>query len=226
MAVIPIIRKTLADQVLDQVVDAIVRGDIEAGTPISEVEIAQKFGVSRAPAREAIFRLEAKGLVTRTAHLGARVVELHERDLGELYQIREALEGMACRLAAERISDADLAALAEDLARHEVQIKDSADKGYFQGGGDQDFHFRIARASANQRLERSLCDNLYDVMRLYRFRSSLTPGRASEALAEHHDILAALRRRRPDKAEQAMRQHIRRSWQSSMRALKKATPAT
>jgi DNA-binding GntR family transcriptional regulator len=224
MSVLRINRKTLADQVFDQVVDAIVRGDIAAGSPISEVEIAERFGVSRAPAREAIFRLEAKGLATRAAHIGARVVELNQRDLGELYQMREALEGMACRLAAERIGDAELAALSDDLGRHEVQIAEASGKGYFQGGGDQDFHFRIVRASANKRLEHSLCDDLYDVMRLYRFRSSLAPGRANEALAEHRTILAALLLRDPDKAEAAMRLHIQHSWRSSLRSYQKADP--
>jgi DNA-binding GntR family transcriptional regulator len=225
MTVLKINRKTLADQIFDQVVEAIVRGEFAAGAPIGEVEIAERFGVSRAPAREAIFRLEAKGLVTRAAHFGARVVELSRRDLAELYQMREAFEGMACRLAAKWISDADLAALADDLERHEVQIAKTSSKGYVQGGGDQDFHFRIARASGNERLERLLCDNLYDVMRLYRFRSSLEPGRAKEALSEHRAILAALRSRHPDKAEDAMRQHIRHSWLNINRSLKKADPA-
>lgn len=206
-----IIRRTLADQVFDRVVDAIVLGEIAAGTSISEMEIAERFGVSRAPAREAIYRLEAKGLVTRTAHLGARVVALSLDDLRSLYEIREAMEGMACRLAAERVDDATLIELGRDLERHGQQIEGAA-RGYYQGGGDQDFHFRIAAASGNARLERTLCDNLYDVMRLYRFRSSLKPGRARQALDEHHAILEALRARDPDRAEAAMRAHIRHSW--------------
>jgi DNA-binding GntR family transcriptional regulator len=139
--------------------------------------------------------------------------------------MREALEGMACRLAAERISKADLTALAQDLARHEVQIEDATCKGYFQGGGDQDFHFRIVRASGNKRIERSVCDNLYDVMRLYRFRSSQEPGRAKSALKEHRAILAALRLRDADRAEVAMRQHIQQSWLNVTQSLKKADPA-
>lgn len=211
MSTTAIIRRTLADQVFDRVVDAIVLGEIAAGTSISEMEIAERFGVSRAPAREAIYRLEAKGLVTRTAHLGARVVALTLDDLRSLYEIREAMEGMACRLAAERIDDATLEELGRDLERHRQQIEGAA-RGYYQGGGDQDFHFRIAGASGNLRLERTLCDNLYDVMRLYRFRSSLKPGRARQALEEHHAILEALRACDPDRAEAAMRTHIRHSW--------------
>ena len=88
-------------------------------------------------------------------------------------------------------------------------------------GGDQDFHFAIARASHNQRLFRSLSDNIYDVMRPYRFRSSQTPGRAVEALKEHRAIVDALRARDPAKAEAAMRAHIRSSWLNTETAFQK-----
>lgn len=205
-------RLTLADQVFARIVDAIVVGDIKAGAPVSENEIALRFNVSRGPAREAIFRLEAKGLVTRVAHLGARVVDLSLNDLRSLFELREALECMACRLAAERISDAELAALEDQLRGHSEQPEVAAGQSYYQPGGDQDFHFGIARASHNQRLFRTLSDNIYDVMRPYRFRSSQTPGRAIEALKEHHAVVKALRSRDPAKAEAAMRAHIRSSW--------------
>ena len=88
-------RRTLADQVYDRVVEAIVVGDVMPGSSISENDVALRFGVSRGPAREAIFRLEAKGLVTRAAHFGARVVDLTLDDLQGLFEIREGMEGMA-----------------------------------------------------------------------------------------------------------------------------------
>lgn len=207
-----ITRQTLADQVFDRVVEAIVVGDIMAGTAISENDIALRFGVSRGPAREAIFRLEAKGLATRSAHHGARVVDLSLEDLRALYEVREALEGMACRLAASRITDKELAALAASLQQHAVNPEVASGQSYYQPGGDRDFHFGIASASDNPRLFRSLAEDLYEVMRLYRFRSSLTPGRAIEALREHEDIVSALRSRNPIAAEEAMRAHIRSSW--------------
>lgn len=213
-----ITRQTLADQVFDRVVDAIVVGDIKAGSPISENEIALRFNVSRGPAREAIFRLEAKGLVTRVAHFGARVVDLSLDDLRGLFELRESLEGMACRLAAERISDAELAVLDDCLRGHSLQPEVAAGHSYYQPGGDQDFHFGIARASHNPRLFRMLSDNVYDVMRPYRFRSSQTPGRTIEALKEHRAVVEALRSRDADRAEAAMRSHIRSSWLNTQAA--------
>ena len=213
-------RQTLADQVFSRVVEAIVMGEIAAGSPISENEIALRFGVSRGPAREAIFRLEAKGLATRAAHFGARVVDLSLEDLRSLYELREALEGMACRLAAERISDDEIAALEASLVQHATQPEVASGQSYYQPGGDRDFHFGIAAASHNQRLFRALSDDLYEVMRLYRFRSSLTPGRAIEALREHQQVLAALASRDPAAAELAMRDHIRSSWENTQKTFK------
>ena len=211
----PIKRLTLADQVYDRVVEAIVVGEIAAGSPISENDIALRFGVSRGPAREAIFRLEAKGLATRAAHFGARVVDLTLEDLRSLFELREALEGMACRLAAERITDAQVEALDRSLGRHAEQPEIASGQSYYQPGGDQDFHLGSAAASQNQRLFSVLSQDLYEVMRLYRFRSSLRPGRAIEALNEHRTIVACLAARDPAKAEDAMRAHIRSSWQNT-----------
>lgn len=211
----PISRQTLADQVVDRLVEAIVTGDVATGSPISENEVALRFGVSRGPAREAILRLEAKGLVTRAAHIGAQIVDLSLDDLRSLFEMREGLEGMACRLAAERIEDAALARLEATLAGHGAQPEVASGRAYYQPGGDRDFHFGIVTASGNARLIRALSSDIYDVMRVYRYRSALTPGRALTALQEHRAILAALMRRDPDASEEAMRAHIRASWENT-----------
>jgi DNA-binding GntR family transcriptional regulator len=215
MSTRPLTRATLADQAFENLAEGIVRGEFPPGAALSELEIAAKLGISRAPAREAIFRLEARGLVRRSPHLGARVVELGINDLRELFQVREALEGMACRLACERMSEGDLDALAKSLVAHGEQPDLASGSAYYQSGGDNDFHFRIARGSGNDRLVRALCEDLYHVMRIYRFRSSRQPGRARAALSEHKAIVAALRGRDPDVAEARMREHIRQSWNST-----------
>lgn len=208
----PIPRLTLADHAFEKLAEAIVRGEFSPGAPLGELEIAARFGISRAPAREAIYRLEAKGLVRRSAHLGARVVELTLDDLRELFQMREVLEGLACRLATLKMSDVEIEDLHASLMNHRRQPDLASGAAYYQPGGDHDFHFRIVHASGNQRLARTLCDDLYHVMRVYRFRSSTQPGRALQALGEHEAIVSALRARDPDSAEARMREHIRQSW--------------
>ncbi len=215
-------RVTLADRVCEEIVEAIVQGRIAPGETINEVGLSTRLGVSRAPLREAIFRLEAKGLIHRIPHLGARVVDLQPRDLAELFSIREGLEGMAARLAAVAMSDEDLDALEQSLEAHRRQPDVASGTAYYQAGGDQDFHFRVVSGSNNRRLFRLLCEDMYSLMRIYRFRSSATPGRARRAYKEHQDILAALRRRNADAAEEAMRRHIRLSWSNSQARLGEA----
>jgi DNA-binding GntR family transcriptional regulator len=213
-------RLTLADRVFDQIVEAIVQGRIAPGETINEVSLSVRLGVSRAPLREAIVRLEAKGLVHRVPHVGTRVIDLRLQDLEELFAIREGLEGMAARLAAAAMSDDDLDALALSLEAHRRQPDVASGTAYYQAGGDQDFHFRIASGSNNRRLFRLLCEDMYSLLRIYRFRSSTTPGRARQAYKEHQVILAALRRRDADAAEDAMRKHVRLSWSNTEARLK------
>ena len=92
---------TAADRVLLEIQRAIVEGDIVAGSKISEPELAKRFDLSRAPLREALARLERCHLIERIPNAGARVVKLSTQGLLSLYQLRETLEGMACRLAAD-----------------------------------------------------------------------------------------------------------------------------
>ena len=120
---------TLADRVFSQIQDAIVKGELLAGAKISEAELTTRYGVSRGPLREALRRLEARKLLTRIPHVGVRVVELSIAELLEMYQVREVLEGMAARLAAENASDEDVTGLKALLTRHQQQTELQSGKG-------------------------------------------------------------------------------------------------
>ena len=207
----PLVPDSLAQQAFERLEGAIMRGELAPGARISEADIARQFGISRGPLREAMGRLEGRKLVERTTNVGARVVSLAPDDLLELYTVREALEGMACRLAAERIRPKDLRTLGDMLHRHEADRDVLRGVAYVQAKGDQDFHFKIASLSGNRKLISLLCDELYSLLRLYRLRFSAVPGRPQQALQEHFDILEALRGGDPDAAEAAMRRHVRNS---------------
>ncbi len=198
--------RTLADQVHAALVEAIVTGELAAGARITEVDLARRYNVSRGPLREAIQRLEQQRLVTRTAHVGARVTELSTEVLIEIFLAREALEGMAARLAAERMSDLELAELANMLDAHHEQMEDTPI--YYQRGSDWDFHYRIAKGARNGMIEAFLCGDLYHLIRLYRYQHKLSPGRGHRALVEHRRIVDALQDRDGDLAEILMRRHI------------------
>ncbi|MDA0150477.1 GntR family transcriptional regulator [Vibrio sp. LaRot3] len=192
----------------ESLIEAIVNGDLAQGCKISEPELAKHYQVSRGPLREAIMRLEGLGLIERIAHVGARVITLTPEKLVELYAVREALEGMAARLAARHIQQDEILALELLLTQHSNHIEQVEGASYFQQQGDFDFHYRIIKASRNQKLIGLLCDELYHLLRMYRYQSPRAQSRPKEALAEHQFILQAIRNRDEELAEMLMRRHI------------------
>jgi DNA-binding GntR family transcriptional regulator len=210
---------TLTDRLFDALQRAIVEGAIPQGGKISEPELARRHGVSRSAVREAIARLEARKLVERRPNLGARVVVLSAEQLIEIFQLREALEGMAARLAAQAMSDAEIDALDALLAQHGRQIEQEQGQAYFQKQGDLDFHFRIVQGSQNRQLIGLLCDDLYHLLRMYRVQFGMRSKRCRQAFAEHQYLLSAIRARDPEMAELLMRQHVRASRRNLEQAL-------
>ena len=206
--------RTIADRLSDAMVTAIVKGDMPSGSKISEPDLARAYRVSRGPLREALRRLEGLHLVTRVPHAGTRVVALDWQELLEIYQIREALEGMAARLAAQNMSAQEIDELKQLLDLHAKSIEQSRGGEYFQCEGDFDFHYRIIQGSKNQRLIDLLCSELYHLIRMYRYRSAQTIARPPAALAEHRQIAAAIAQRDAEFAEMLMRKHISTARQS------------
>jgi DNA-binding GntR family transcriptional regulator len=200
--------ETLSEHVFRRIQAAIVKGEIAPGSKISEPELARTYGISRGPLREAIHRLEGQRLLVRVPHVGARVVSLDHAELVELYEIRESLEGMACRLAAQRMSQAEISELRRLLDMHEKDADFQAGVGYYQQEGDFDFHYRIIQGSGNRTLTQMLCGEMYQLVRMYRIQFSATPNRPRQAFAEHHRILDAIADRDGELAELLMRRHI------------------
>ncbi len=203
--------------------EAIIGGELAPGERVFEQVLAADYGISRGPLREAIRRLEGRRLLERTANKGVRVVDLSPSRLEELLRVREALEGMAARLAATQIGEGEVDELRKLLATHE---ETSLPNGYYQQGGDFDFHFRIVKASKNEFLISLLTEDLYDLLRIYRYKSSTMAGRAKRALAEHHAIVDALKAKDPDAAEKAMRTHLSNARKHARMALERAEAET
>lgn len=202
------LHRTISDSLFDQLQTAIIKGELAAGSKISEPELARKFGVSRAPLREAIRRLEGQKLVERKPHVGARVVSLSLDELTEISFMREALEGMACRLAAENMTDEEIFKLKYLLSVHEKNEDLQEGHAYYQKEGDLDFHYCIVQGSHNNKLVKLLCDELYYLIRMYRYQFSVDTPRPKHAFDEHHAIVNAIEQRDGDLAERLMRAHI------------------
>jgi len=204
-----LVSATLSEQALTRIQTAIIRGELAPGSRLDEVMLARSFGISRAPLREALRRLEERKLIQRKPRTGVTVVSLTTEDVTQTFMIREALEGMAARLAAENMSDAEIAALeatSEALARSQV-LRDGGI--YDPDVGDFDFHLEIASGSHNDRLRELLSNDLLYLMCLYRGQARIRAvARGEAALEQHHAVVEAIKARRGDDAEQAMRRHV------------------
>ncbi len=197
---------TLSDRVYKQLRFAILEGDIQPGSKISEPELAKAYGVSRSSLREAIAKLESSNLVERQANVGARVITLTNESLLEIYQVRESLEGLAARLAAENMSDSEIDSLKSLLDEQKINVHSPT--GDYKSI-DFDFHNFIVLGSHNERLIKILSRDLFELVHLYRKKFSGSGPRPEQALAEHSEIVSAISRRDGEMAEIMMRHHIR-----------------
>jgi DNA-binding GntR family transcriptional regulator len=200
----PLRRTTLRDEIKDRIVERILDGTYGPGDRIVESQVATEFGTSQAPVREALRELEAMRFVETQPHRGARVREVTTEELIQIYPVRAALEEVAGRAAAVRMSDEQLSALADELAgmRQAAEAQDL----HAQLLHDVRFHELIVEASGNQVLIevwRSLRVEAGTLISVIRADSDL------RMIAEmHRPVLQALQSRDPELAGKEMRAHI------------------
>lgn len=198
----------VADNLLVRLRNEIMNGELAPGAKISEPEVARRHGVSRAPLREALRRLEERGLVTRMPRLGARVVVLSPESIQQIFLMREAIEGMAAREAAKHITDSEIALLRAQLEHQRDRFSRIGAVEFLTKELDNDFHSAIAHASRNEFLIRFLCEDYRDLINLCRLKQRRNEARGQRALIEHSRIVDALEERDPDLAELMMRRHV------------------
>jgi DNA-binding GntR family transcriptional regulator len=204
--------KTRADVVFEAIDEAILNGDIAPGSKLTEEQLAAHFGISRGPLREAINRLEGRRLIERIPHAGVRVVALSDTDLAEIYAMREVLEGLACRLAALHMNEAEIGTL-QAIVRKQHDAADHLPPAAVGIGHGWDLHWQIVQGTRNARLTRTICDELYYRLRIYRNRQRGVATRVPRAVEEHVAIVDAIARRQADQAEMLMRWHIRAAYE-------------
>ena len=197
--------RTLWEQVRDQLREDILAGRLEPGAELSEVALAREFGTSRGPLREALGRLASEGLVTITPRRGAVVTQLSRQEFIDAYQVREALETLAVRLAVPLMSDAEIAHLRElcelmDRAAREQEVRVFFDT-------NNSFHEALVRGSRNRKLH-EVHRMLVGQMVPYLPRSLELRGNLQQSVAEHQAILAAIEQRDAERAARLLAEHI------------------
>jgi DNA-binding GntR family transcriptional regulator len=196
--------RSRADFVYESLRDAISDGRVGAGERIREEEIARNLGVSRTPVREALQRLQQRGLLVFGAGRGLTVAQLTPHQVMQLYAMREILEGSAARFAAQHATETDVAI----LYRLQKELANAEPDAMLLVTLNRRFHQAIYEAAHNQYLLQTL-NMLHDSLALLHNTTFRVPNRRSESDEEHRRIVAAIEGRDPDQAEKAAREHIR-----------------
>lgn len=180
---------SLEEKVFLQLEEDILSGVYKSGESITELALSARLGVSRTPVRSALHRLAEEGLVRISPNKGAVVIGVTREDLIDTYKIRIRLEGLASRMATERLTDKDKMELISSVELAEFYVA-KADSEHLKEL-DTEFHGIIYRASGNRMLSKVLSD-LHRNIRAYRKRALEIPDRLEQTIAEHREILDAM----------------------------------
>jgi DNA-binding GntR family transcriptional regulator len=201
----PPVRETVAAAAYRQLREAILAGRIPMGNRINEAELAAEWGISRTPIRDALRRLEAEGLVQASPGRGMVVPVLARADVEELYALRETLDGMAARLAAERATPSALTQLNTLLKAYGAALK--RDDLPLLVQTDAALHDAVVQMAQNRRLEDAAHVTRLRLHGLHA-RSFTLRGRAGRTFREMATLVAAIRTKNVARAEAAMRTHL------------------
>lgn len=202
---------SLEERVFRQLEEDIITGYYEKGASLTELGICERLGVSRTPVRSALHRLAEEGLVSIAPNRGAFVIGVTKDDLTDTYKIRMRLEGLASRMATERLTDE-----VRDELIHALELSEFyATKGDVERFKELDtsFHALIYRASGNRMLSKILGE-LHRNVRAYRKKSLSVPGRMESSVKEHKEILAAMLAGDADAADSLTSRHVERAMEN------------
>jgi len=195
---------TLREKILENIRDAIISGAIKAGSRVSEPDLAERYGISRTPIREAFRQLESEGYLTVIPRRGAVVSEFSEKDVEEFYAIKSILEGYAARRACEKLTAKELDRLQAINDRLAELASHNEFKAFFKIHND--FHDVFIKAADNEKL-RELINSLVTRFQRLRLMSISLPGRMEISVQEHEKIIEAFRRKDEVAAEMLVRKN-------------------
>ena len=203
MSAVTLTPRALYEEVAEQLRQRIFRRELEPGSWIDELKIAEEFGISRTPLREALKVLAAEGLVTMKVRRGAYVTEMSEKDLRDVYHLLSLLESDAAGVVAERATPEQQQTLKELHAELEAAV---ADREKFFAINER-FHMLVLEMADNRWRSQMVAD-LRKVMKLNRHNSLFKQGRIEDSLSEHRAILAAMLARDTKATAKAMQAHF------------------
>lgn len=203
MAAVTLTSRALYEEVAELLRQRIFNRELEPGSWIDELRIADELGISRTPLREALKVLATEGLVTMKVRRGAYVTEVSQQDLRDVYHLLSLLESDAAGVVAAKASDTEL----DELASLHAQLEAAANNAEVFFDINERFHMRLVEL-ANNRWRDQMVADLRKVMKLNRHNSLLKSGRIAESLSEHRAIMQALQTRDAATTTERMREHF------------------
>jgi DNA-binding GntR family transcriptional regulator len=189
---------TLREKILENIRDAIISGSLKAGSKVSEPELAERFGISRTPIREAFRQLESEGYLTVIPRRGAVVSEFSRKEVEDFYAIKSILEGYAARCACKKLTPKELNRL-QTINNRLAELAEAGDiKNFFKVHSD--FHELFIKAADNEKL-RELIMSLVNRFQRLRLMSLSLPERMEISVKEHEKIIEAFRNKDAETAE-------------------------
>lgn len=195
----------LRDVVFKTLRQAILKGELEPGERLMEIQLAERLGVSRTPIREAIRKLELEGLVLMIPRKGAEVAKISENNLRDVLEVRRSLEELAIDLACQRMTEEELSELKKTEERFAKAIQTGEVMEIAQT--DESYHEIIYNSTKNQKLVQIL-NNLREQMYRYRLEYIKDEDKRQILLVEHDHIIKAMSLRHVQEAKMAIREHI------------------
>jgi len=208
MSAVSLSPRALYEEVAELLRQRIFSRELKPGSWIDELKIAEDYGISRTPLREALKVLAAEGLVTMKVRRGAYVTEINEKDLTDVYHLLSLLESDAAGVVATKASEAQLRELQSLHAELEATARPGQQERDRFFEINERFHMRLLEIADNRWRDQMVAD-LRKVMKLNRQHSLLKAGRIDESLKEHQAIMDALSARDPVAAMQRMQEHFR-----------------
>jgi DNA-binding GntR family transcriptional regulator len=194
--------QTLREKILETIRDAILSGQLKPGEKVAEPELAERFGISRTPIREAFRQLESEGFLTVIPRKGAVVTALSERAVEEFYAIKSILEGYAAQISAENMTEKEIAKL-EALNERLHELAEQGDvKNFFRVHNE--FHDIFINAAGNEKLAEIIHNMLLKFNR-FRLASIALPGRMEISVKEHDALIKAFRDKDGARADELVR---------------------
>ena len=208
MSALTLTPRALYEEVAELLRQRIFSRELEPGAWIDELKLAEAYGISRTPLREALKVLAAEGLVTMKVRRGAYVTEVSDKDLADVYHLLSLLESDAAGVVAQRATPQQIAELQALHAELEAAARPGrVDREHFFAINER-FHMRLLAIADNRWRDQMVAD-LRKVMKLNRHNSLLKSGRIDESLKEHRAIMAALAEKDATAAMARMQAHFR-----------------